>query len=387
MEALIDCIGLGKYFGTNKIPDKEKSTQNTHFEALDNINFSLYPGDRLGIIGLNGAGKSTLLKIISGIIKPSKGRIEINGRVISVGDSTSLTHDDFTGLDNIKLQGKLLDIKSGDLNQKIANIIDYSELGDFIYQPLKNYSAGMRLRLSFSILMELRPEILLLDEALTAGDIIFKTKTEKSIRSFFSEIPGIIIVSHQLDEIASFCNKCMILDKGKMTFWGEMDEALDIYNRSNLKKSGIRSNDRITIHEIKLIKTTPNFYISEPIEISIKYTKHSDDGYIDPLIYLNHHTFPVLTDCPIYRSEFKRSKQDRGEYSFRLTIPAFLLNTGQYFLTFIFGDVETIVLELTNELEVNIIPDEWEKEKKWNLSPGFPIRSKLNWEMAYEKSE
>lgn len=392
MSFLVRCEQVSKHFHINY--DKGKSSsiisdmrmEGDKFIALEDVSFDLNEGDRLGIIGLNGAGKSTLLKIISGIIKPTKGSITINGRITPIIEPGAFFIQEFTGLENIRLLGRLLGMSGEQIRDKVDDIIEFSELGEFIHQPVKNYSTGMTLRLSFAIFKEFRPEVLLLDEILSAGDVIFREKIRLSFKQIFSEVAGIILVSHQFYDIYSYCNKCLVLNDGKVEFLGDTEKAVAYYNNKNISRTEqSKSNEFIIVNDISFTKKKTEFAISETIGINISYTKRKEDGVIDPLINISNTSGPVMTDCPLYRSSFERTNQPAGNYNYYVEIPAYLLNKGQYYMSVVFGRIDSDVMELPTELIFEIVPDDWEVGQKWNIAPQYPVRPHLKWEMEYGK--
>jgi len=207
------------------------------FWALKDISFEVDKGDKLGIIGLNGAGKSTLLKLISGVMKPTEGNIRIRGKIVPLLELGAGFDPDYTGRENIFLNGSLLGYPKQFLEEKFDEIVDFSEIGDFIDVPLKNYSSGMRARLGFSIATMLKPQILILDEVLSVGDAKFKEKSEKRMKSLLSSNVTVLFVSHSAEQVKRLCNKAIWLDKGKLVKQGPADEICDMYMESIHKKN------------------------------------------------------------------------------------------------------------------------------------------------------
>ncbi|MFM1876991.1 MAG: hypothetical protein RL266_2728, partial [Bacteroidota bacterium] len=202
-------------------------------DALKDVSFEVFEGDKIGLIGLNGSGKSTLLKILSGHLRPSWGQVILERPVLSLSHFDSLLHPDLTGEENIRMQLKILGIKAADLDTSLQEIASFSELGEFMSRPVKTYSSGMMLRLSFSIFKVVKPEILLLDEVFSAGDLLFRQKADKLLKEQLDEASSIIMASHELAEIARYCNRCIVLEKGEIVFDGSVDDALDKYMEQN----------------------------------------------------------------------------------------------------------------------------------------------------------
>jgi ABC-type polysaccharide/polyol phosphate transport system ATPase subunit len=201
------------------------------FWAIKNITFEVEKGDRWGIIGLNGAGKSTLLKIISGVMKPTEGSVEIKGKIVPLLELGAGFDGNYTGKENIFLNGAMLGFSKEFLEEKYDEIVEFSEVGKFIDVPLKNYSSGMRARLGFSIATSIKPEILVLDEVLSVGDAKFKKKSENKILSLFSEGVTVLFVSHSIMQVKRICNKAIWLEKGEVVMMGDAKEVCEAYEK------------------------------------------------------------------------------------------------------------------------------------------------------------
>ncbi len=194
------------------------------FWALQNVSFEINQGDRVGILGLNGAGKSTLLKVIAGVFKPTSGTVTRNGKIAPLLELGAGFEPQYTGAENIYLYGAVLGYTKEFIDQKYDEIVKFSELQKFINVPVKNYSSGMRSRLGFAIATAVEPEILILDEVLSVGDAKFKKKSEKKVMNMFDSGVTVLFVSHSLAQVKRLCNKAMILDKGKLIAYGDIDE-------------------------------------------------------------------------------------------------------------------------------------------------------------------
>ena len=199
------------------------------FWALKDISFEIKKGDRVGIVGLNGAGKSTLLKIICGVMKPTEGDVKINGKIVPLLELGAGFDSDYTGRENIFLNGAMLGYSKAFLEGKYDEIVEFSEIGKFIDVPLKNYSSGMRARLGFSIATVMEPEILVLDEVLSVGDAKFQKKSEKRIMALFNKGVTVLFVSHSTEQVKRLCNKAIWLEKGKIIMQGDAEEVCNKY--------------------------------------------------------------------------------------------------------------------------------------------------------------
>ncbi|MBH1940369.1 ABC transporter ATP-binding protein [Mobilitalea sibirica] len=199
------------------------------FWALKDVSFTLNKGDRLGILGLNGAGKSTLLKIIAGVLKATQGSVTTKGKIVPLLELGAGFDAQYTGAENIFLYGAVLGYPKDFIKEKYDEIIEFSELGEFINVPVKNYSSGMKARLGFSIATIVEPEILILDEVLAVGDAKFRKKSEKKIKSMFDSGVTVLFVSHSIDQVKRICNRAILLDKGQLIAQGGVDEISEIY--------------------------------------------------------------------------------------------------------------------------------------------------------------
>ena len=208
---------------------------------LNEISFTLMPGDRLGLIGVNGAGKSTLLRILAGIYTPSAGQLEVNGKAKGLFDITMGMNPEATGLENIYLRGFQMGLNFKSIKQLVPEIVEFSELAEFIENPFNTYSTGMRMRLAFSISTMVAPDILLLDEWIGTGDAGFRAKVEGRMDSLLAQSRGLVLASHNTELMKGLCTHGLVLSKGRALFYGELSEALDIYNAQLKPKKKVGS--------------------------------------------------------------------------------------------------------------------------------------------------
>ena len=204
----------------------------TDFTALEHISFQVEKGETLGLIGHNGAGKSTMLKIISGILRPTAGTIITKGNVVPMLELGSGFDMDLTGRENIFLNGAILGYSEEFLKAKYDGIVEFSELGQFIESPVRNYSSGMLARLAFSVASVVEPEILIVDEILSVGDSDFQQKSRARMLELMGGGTTVLFVSHNLDQIREMCNRAVWLEHGKMKMIGETDAVCDAYQNS-----------------------------------------------------------------------------------------------------------------------------------------------------------
>ncbi|MCM1287599.1 MAG: ABC transporter ATP-binding protein [Clostridium sp.] len=199
------------------------------FWALRDISFTVEQGDRVGILGLNGAGKSTLMKVIAGVFKPTEGTVEKQGVIAPMIELGAGFDMQYTGAENIFLYGAVLGHSRKFMEEKYDEIVDFSELREFIDVPLKNYSSGMRARLGFAIATAVSPDILILDEVLSVGDAKFKKKSEKKIRDMMDKGITVLFVSHNMEQVRRICNKALVLERGRLIKYGDMEETVSAY--------------------------------------------------------------------------------------------------------------------------------------------------------------
>lgn len=209
----------------------KKEIKYNEFWALQNVSFTVEKGDRVGILGLNGAGKSTLLKVIAGVFKPTEGSVTKHGKMVPLLELGAGFDQQYTGKENIYLYGAMLGYSKEFIDEKYDEIVKFSELKDFIDVPIKNYSSGMKSRLGFSIATVVSPKILILDEVLSVGDAKFRKKSEKKVLSMFDSGVTVLFVSHSLAQVQRICNKAMILEKGKLIAYGDIDTISKQYEK------------------------------------------------------------------------------------------------------------------------------------------------------------
>lgn len=208
----------------------------TEFWALKDISFTVEKGERLGILGFNGAGKSTLLKTVAGVLKPTKGTVKVQGIIAPLLELGAGFDSNYSGKENIFLYGATMGYSRKYIESKYDEIVEFSELKDFIDVPIKNYSSGMRARLGFAIATAVEPEVLILDEVLSVGDAKFRNKSEAKVQSMIDKGVTVLFVSHNTDQVRRLCDKAIILEKGTMIASGEVNEVCDIYDRLVGKK-------------------------------------------------------------------------------------------------------------------------------------------------------
>ena len=240
-ETIIEFQGVTKNFSLQKqktfkefLPALFKGEKTVEgFTALDNISFNIKKGEVVGIIGPNGSGKSTILKLIAGVMSPSRGKVKVSGNVSPLIELGAGMHPELTGLENIYLNGAILGLKRKTIDKNLEDIIDFSEIRQFINQPVKHYSSGMYMRLAFSIAIHVHPEILLVDEILAVGDSKFQEKCFKKMEEYKRDSNiTIVFVSHNLKQVENFCTRVLYLNDHKILLEGSSKQVIKKYELS-----------------------------------------------------------------------------------------------------------------------------------------------------------
>jgi ABC-2 type transport system ATP-binding protein len=228
------------------------------FWALKDVSFKVEQGQRVGILGLNGAGKSTLLKVVSGVLKATEGTVTTKGRIVPLLELGAGFDKQYTGSENIYLYGAMLGYTKEFIDSKYDEIVEFSELGDFIHVPMKNYSSGMRARLGFSIATIVEPEILILDEVLSVGDARFRRKSEKKIQSMFESGVTVLFVSHSLPQVKRICDSAILLEEGQLIAQGSVEDVAAVYEQKLEEDPEVIRKRRIRRRRRRLRKQRKN---------------------------------------------------------------------------------------------------------------------------------
>ena len=320
--------------------------------VLRDINFSISPGEAVGIIGQNGAGKSTLLKIMTGTTQPTQGEYHVRGRVSALLELGMGFHPDFTGRQNAYTSGQILGIDNQEITRLMPEIGAFAEIGDYIDQPTRTYSSGMLVRLAFAVATVVRPEVLIVDEALSVGDAYFQHKCFDRIRKFKEEGTTLLFVSHDPSAVKSLCDRAILLDKGRLVREGTPEEILDYYNaviakassdyeikqsRGNSKGVVTRSgNELVTINNVKVLlngKDVTTVQVGETVQIVVEFEANTE--VINPTIgillkdRLGNHIFGTNT----YHLGLELGRCRAGDKRSVAFFVPLNLGTGHYSLT------------------------------------------------------
>ena len=203
----------------------------TKFKLLSNISLELKDGDKIGILGANGSGKTSLLKALSGIYPPTSGSVYTDGNIVSILNFTSGFDRERTGQENLIIRGQLMGLSKNEIDKLLPKIFSFAELEEYKDEPIKHYSAGMIFRLSYTLALELNPDILLMDEVISTGDARFIEKSRQRIIEYIDRTKIFILASHDFATIEKFCSKCIVMSQGKIAFFGDVTEAINAYEK------------------------------------------------------------------------------------------------------------------------------------------------------------
>lgn len=387
----VQCDRLSKHFrlkGESDTAQREGTVvddsrvRNGVLAALSDVSFRVEEGDRLGIIGSNGAGKSTLLRIISGIIRPSSGFVQVIGRVTSVAEHASLLFPELTGRENILMMHRAAGRSGAEGRTSIPVIDEFSGLGRMMDEPVKNYSSGMVLRLTMGLIKVLRPEILILDEALGAGDASFRQRSSSLLEGLAQQASIMLFTSHQMSEILAFCNKCMVLEQGRLTYFGNVNDAVTTYYGQAYDLT-LSSDPRVQGLQARLVAAKDRFAPDEPVDIEVVFEVNQSIEGIYPVISVFGPHGPLLTDSPIYHPHPPKMRFEPDSHSCRVRLPAHTFNVGEFSVSVTLGDGQQIFQQVNNALHFRILPGNWERKAPWqSMELGCPIRPILNWQFG-----
>lgn len=386
-EVILKCEQLSKIYSCDVDNTDKNSNDFQKFMALEPISFDLARGEVLGIVGSNGSGKSTLLKLLGGMISPTQGQVSYQGRLISILDIGSGFHPELTGFDNIFFYGSLLGISKDEMSSKLQEIIEFSEIGDFIDQPVKYYSSGMYLRLAFSVAFFIDVDILLLDEVISVGDTDFMIKCNSRIIEMINSGVSIILISHNMNDILRLCNTGIWLEKGRIVLMGEAGDVASSYLRSikfkkqyhNIPFYSISEKDIITnsknLVDVKSVKicNSEGLNVDTPLDYNFPFiicfdlNVKQEDLKINPVIVLlDQYSQPCLITTPPYSNENHKYFQTHNyeTYRFSVEIPKSVLNIGEYTITLRIADQSgSVIIDLPDLLAFKLNSSEKTQEQ------------------------
>lgn len=357
------------------------------FWALNDVSLDIRPGERVGIVGRNGAGKSTLLKVLSRITEPTKGRVQLGGRVASLLEVGTGFHPELTGRENIFLNGAILGMSKAEIRRKFDAIVEFAEVEKFLDTPVKRYSSGMYVRLAFSVAAHLESDILIVDEVLAVGDAGFQRKCMGRMESVANEGRTILFVSHNMGAISELCTRAVLLDRGRKVADGSVAEIVSQYAR--MASSGIQYVDETasttrresTVVAVRVLSDANQesgiFDLSEAVTVEIDYRVRERLHGLQLAMTIARnmvdvfHTFDTDTLGPVEWVE-------PGNYRLRHRIPPMFLKAGSYSVSMTLGTPTKLIQELTavvqfdvEENSVNPLDKGYRKERPGHvISPG-----------------
>ena len=374
---------------------KGTTAAESYIWALRDVSFDLEEGHVLGIIGRNGAGKSTLLKVLSRVTEPTAGTVTVRGRVGSLLEVGTGFHPELTGRENIYLNGAILGMKRSEIERKFDEIVDFSEVEQFIDTPVKRYSSGMYLRLAFAVAAHLEPEILVVDEVLAVGDAEFQRKCLGKMNDVAAQGRTVLFVSHNMSAILRLTQEAIVMQKGQLVLRGSTNEAVDYYLASGQSQAGERSWDASEVPasaapfmpvSLRLLdakgKVADNIRSVEEITLEMKYQLTAPVTGLRVGFYLNTIRGEyVFTSFDVDESAMyeKHSARQPGTYISRCTIPGDLLNEGKYIIgvnASSFGVKRYFMDE--NALGFSVDPSA-APGMQWAEQRQGPIRPRLKW--------
>lgn len=371
-------------------------TKNTIW-ALKDVSFDIHKGQVVGVIGRNGAGKSTLLKILSRVTEPTTGRAEVRGRVGALLEVGTGFHPELSGRENIYLNGAILGMRRREIDRRFDEIVDFSEVAQFIDTPVKRYSSGMYLRLAFAVAAHLEPEILVVDEVLAVGDAEFQRKCLGKMSDVAQEGRTVLFVSHNMSAVLRLTEEAIVLDKGRMVLRAPTPQAVDYYMAAGFSESGERTwqpdevpPDAAPFTPLALRVRSPQGKVvdtlrtTDPVTIEFDYKLSAPISGLRVGVYLitlrGEYVFTSFDTDDAGRFE-QYAVREAGNYTSRCTIPANLLNEGRYALAVnasvfrirrYFGDDHVLAINLDGTGAPG---------KHWNEPRLGPARPALEWEI------
>lgn len=334
----------------------------TLFDALNDVNFTIPQGEAVGIVGRNGAGKSTLLKLLTRVTAPTRGRVELNGRVGSLLEVGTGFHPELTGRENIYLNGSILGMTRQEINRRYDEIVEFSGIEKFLATPVKRYSSGMFVRLAFSVAAHLESEILAIDEVLAVGDAEFRRKSIAKMREAAQQGRTVLYVSHQLQTVQALCTSAMLLDRGGLVYSGTVEGTLKAYRDSFEKfaraQTDAKSRPGTGQVRLKMVSMEDEFVRSSD-DIVIDFTTKSSKGLVGEYfvsMHINNDQGSVIAQCDsrLVGQWFDPTKRQKG----RLVIRDLWLKPGEY-------TVDVFLCQAG-------VLDSWEGAWKFEVLPDLP---------------
>jgi lipopolysaccharide transport system ATP-binding protein len=319
---------------------RRQNSRKEQIWALKDVSFEIEHGESVGIIGANGAGKTTLLRILAQITAPTEGRVRLCGRVGSLLEVGTGFHAELTGRENVYLNGAILGMKKNEIDRKFDEIVEFSGVENYIDNPVKRFSTGMRMRLAFSVAAHLEPEILLVDEVLAVGDAEFQKKSLDKMENVSREGRTILFVSHNLAAVKAFCKRSMLLEHGVLRYMGDTDTALQMYLDSNIAMQEKGEYEIDPMQDVQILQVYP----CDSNGTSVVSFPHDEPLYARIKIHLANHRYKFHLVLKLYNADLETVLTTRdfettgdflipqtpGIYDFQVKLPRDFLNPGEY---------------------------------------------------------
>jgi lipopolysaccharide transport system ATP-binding protein len=365
--------------------------------ALRDVNFTIKPGEVVGIIGRNGAGKSTLLKILSRITEPTTGRVELRGRVGSLLEVGTGFHPELTGGENIYLNGAILGMSRVEIARKFDDIIDFAEIGKFIDTPVKRYSSGMYIRLAFAVAAHLEPEILLVDEVLAVGDAEFQKKCLGKLNAVAGQGRTVIFISHNMAAIHALCQRAILLDRGQIVSEGSVPQVVTDYLQAGISRLGERvwrqgsmpGDEIVRLRAVRALnldgEVSNEFKVTDTLSVEVEFAILRPGHTLHVGLYFYDQSGNLL----FFVSDFQDKKwinepRSPGNYYSTCEVPAELLNEGQVTVTAAIASLSHTHVVERDAISFQLNEDYEARTYYKGPWPGGMIRPRLNWSFRRE---
>lgn len=366
---------------------KKKKYSKDHY-ALKNINLSIKHGESVGIVGTNGSGKSTLLKLITGVVTPTTGEIKTEGKIAALLELGAGFNPEYTGIENIYLNGTMMGYTEEEMEKRVPAIVDFADIGEFIYQPVKSYSSGMFARLAFAVSINVEPDILIVDEALSVGDTRFQVKCIDKMRELQESGTTILFVTHAIEQIKRFCTRAIWIKNGEVVEDGEASQVVDLYD--NFMKYGERKIEKVDNDEefkvpessdylavIQKVTINKNMFKSfEKLEVEITYDvydEHMEDLQVGVAFYsLDRKIYVFGPNTNLDKFEVP---QEPGRHIVKYIVPGITLISGDYTVDVgIFNSGGIVNLDYKNNCEKFSIANEYFSEGMFYIEHQWEIK-------------
>jgi lipopolysaccharide transport system ATP-binding protein len=362
--------------------------------ALHGVDFEVWPGEVVGLVGSNGAGKSTLLKILSRIVEPTSGRVELYGRVGSLLEVGTGFHPELTGRENVYLNGAMLGMRRAEIARKFDEIIAFSEIEKFIDTPVKFYSSGMYTRLAFAVAAHLEPEILIVDEVLAVGDVQFQKKCLGKMGEVAAAGRTVLFVSHNMVAVQSLCNRALWLQQGQVREEGRPAEVISSYLKTALSiqpeqtwddTASAPGNEQVRVRRARVRPAgaepvTPEITVRTPLTVEFEYWNFVPGAHLNlSIVVSSEEGYPIFNTAPVNETQWHGKPFPAGLFRSSFHIPGDLLNEGTHRVQLYVVKDQSIVLYRHDDILTFIVNDTVERQTGWYGKWIGAVRPALTW--------